>query len=91
MKFAVTREHIKSGEQNNPTRCPVALAVEDDTQAIGQVEAELDYIKIGGKKYSTPERVRRFMDRFDYAPAPWRCRPFSFDLPHDGDGGGVEP
>lgn len=81
MKIVVTRDHIRDGQPNNEERCPVAAAIRDEfNKPELDVHADLYSIKVNGKSFPTPDRVRRFMDRYDYAQAPSRCRPFAFEI-----------
>lgn len=81
MRIHVDRDHIREGQQNVGYACPVALAIRDElNKPETAVDAGLYTIIVNGKKFQTPDQVRLFMDRFDYAKQPNRCRPFSFEL-----------
>jgi len=79
--FNVTQEHIDRGVQDECDRCPVALAIAEQTPfPFGFVEAYGDYIMwscVIDQYARAPFEVNRFITRFDDGLP---VAPFSFEL-----------
>lgn len=71
MKIEVTQEHIDKGTPCTASDCPVALAIGHNCRVY------IHSVTINGLKYSIPENVTDFIDRFD---AGHSVQPFTFEL-----------
>lgn len=71
----VTKRRIEDGEPGSGKFCAVAMALKPRYPS---VDADTDEIELDhGDRVPTPERVARFMERYD---ASKRVRPFTFKL-----------
>ncbi len=75
----VTKEHIAKGDKHDCRKCPVALAVKDAFPFAEIIDADLEKIRIDSRWFETPDKVARFMNRFDYG-SRWTMRPIKFQL-----------
>lgn len=87
IKISVKQKHIKKGIPNCGTRCPVALAVNDQLNDqscwVDQVDIyvgeslKLNKVRKFTKKAKTPFRVMRSINKFDNQK---KMKPFNFFL-----------
>lgn len=75
----VTKKHIAAGDKQDCKRCPVALALKDSFPTEENIDADLEKIRVGNRYFETPDKIRRFMNRFDYG-SRWRLRSVKFVL-----------
>ncbi len=77
MRISVTQDHIRRGERYMCMRCPVALAVSEQTIAVF-VKVNKTNIRVNGQTFRIDTGVRRWIKDFDVGDA---VEPFSFELP----------
>ena len=75
----VTVSDIKHGCRKNTCRCPVAVATARAMRVPGVVVRSAT-VSQGGRRYSLPMKVRRFVSDFD---AGIKVAPFEFQLDLD--------
>jgi len=89
MYFWVEQKHIDKGEKESPTRCPIALCMQEagfPNVGVSDVEVSLDRREILKKWIPLPEEAMQFIADFDlirgdcYEKEVPRPEPFSFEL-----------
>lgn len=76
MTIHVTREDIKNGAPRHCQKCPIALAIQRETDK--EVSVSGGSVIIGDSLFMLPYLAKRFIVDFDMDCVP---TPFSFDLP----------
>lgn len=90
MKIQVTQWHIDNGEPGNCDRCPVALAMQDESFThVSVLDLYITYGPTGELEVATPDAVLEFMNRYDDVVSDfpqikdWSTKmfsPFEFEL-----------
>lgn len=77
MIIHVTQDHIERGTKCNCYACPVALALNEQTDEAWQVTFVGLFSDITRKRLSVPKAVKEFIRAFD---AELQVAPFEFEL-----------
>jgi len=78
-EIKLSRAHIRRGGKKDCQRCPVALAILDVMPG-ARVNADVNEITVNEVTYVTPDRVEKFMGRFDYTINRHNISGFKFTL-----------
>jgi hypothetical protein len=63
MRVKVMQKHIREGRKQSTSTCAVALAIKERFKANDVMVANM--ATIDGINYELPEKVHKFIDRFD--------------------------
>lgn len=79
MRIRVTARHIREGQPGQPSSCPIALAIQEQT-GCKDVDVDSDDVTVDGKSLDIGKGVVSFIHRFD-ENKPVRPQVFEFGVP----------